>query len=364
MGMFNLYEAQEKADQPIDIGMQYANLPRGRVGVAVAGQGGAMMGGGAMQGMGFKTPAQQRNDNIMKVREMFPNPTTDADFREIGNMFNNIGEPDLAEQAFDQIKDTGTSKDTMTTAMKDIRDIAKYQLGCDFNDPECAKKSNQLYIDRKRKTAGEIGEGEFSKGQSKILNDAEKKIYDDADEANYQIATIDQSMKMLDDIYTGAGGDWLSYGKNIAASFGFAEADWAAGEEMFKVNTMKSVMAWIKQTKGAISEKEMKLFAEAAPGLSRTRAGNRLILNTMREAAIYQRRLESEYGKWVDANTTPNGKFKGSIRKWRSHKRNWVLTNGIKMPTKSQINAALKGTTAPPPVSGSATGAITIEVVE
>jgi len=355
MGMFNLYDEQAKQQ---DIGGGYGKLGLGRVAVEVAGQTGAGMSGAVMQGMGFKTPAQQKQEALMAIQAQFPNPQTAEEFRQIGNALMNI-DPDRAKMAFDQAENLKPTATTMSTAMKDKRDIAKYQLGCDYNDVECAKKANKIYIETKRKTAGEIGEGEFRKGQSKILNAAETKIYDDADEANYQIATIDQSIKMLDDIYTGVGGDWLSYGKNLATSLGFAEADWAAGEEMFRVNTMKSVMAWVKQTKGAISEKEMKLFADAAPGLSRTRAGNRLILNTMREAALYQRRLEDEYGIWAEENP------KGGIRQWRAHKRNWNLTNGIKAPTSAEIQAALKEKEGviKPTVNGTVKN-YTIEVVQ
>jgi len=68
-----------------------------------------MLGGQAMEAAGYQTADQIRNEKIMEIRQQFPNPTTDADFRQIGNAFNNIGETEYAEKAFDQIKDTGTS---------------------------------------------------------------------------------------------------------------------------------------------------------------------------------------------------------------------------------------------------------------
>lgn len=108
MGMFNIYDEIDKQQaSPMKTGMSYAALSPGRGSVALAGQAGQMMGQGAMGAMGFKTPAQQRQANIMKVREQFPNPQTDAEFRSLGNALNAIGETDMAEQAFDQIKDTG-----------------------------------------------------------------------------------------------------------------------------------------------------------------------------------------------------------------------------------------------------------------
>jgi len=322
-----------------------------------AGEAGGQVGRSLGGMLGMQTPEEVKQGKIEEIMGQYGEGAKSYEqLLAIADDFRSANMLDLWEETMG-MADAMQTTSTMSTAMKDKRDIAKYQLGCDYNDVECAKKANKIYIETKRKTAGEIGEGEFRKGQSKILNAAETKIYDDADEANYQIASIDQSIKMMDDIYTGAGGDWLAYGKNLASSFGFAEADWAAGEEQFKVNTMKSVMAWVKQTKGAISEKEMKLFADASPGLSRTRAGNRLILNTMREAALYQRRLEDEYGIWAEENP------KGGIRQWRAHKRNWNLTNGIKAPTSAEIQAALKPDSSVPTVS-TTTKPFIIEVVE
>jgi hypothetical protein len=325
--------------------------------------GGGMLGRGASRAFGGLPQAEAKQAKIQELKQKFPNPVTYEDYMEISNEFMNSNLPDVGEKFFDMAQELKTST-SLSTSMKDKRDIAEFELMCDYSDPTkdkdgltCAQRASARFVEIKRQTAGEKGEGEFRKGQSKILNAAETKIYDDADEANYQIASIDQSIKMMDDIYTGAGGDWLAYGKNLASSFGFAEADWAAGEEQFKVNTMKSVMAWVKQTKGAISEKEMKLFADASPGLSRTRAGNRLILNTMREAALYQRRLEDEYGIWAEENP------KGGIRQWRAHKRNWNLTNGIKAPTSAEIQAALKPDSSVPAVSATSKP-FTIEVVE
>ena len=325
--------------------------------INAGGVAGGMLGQGLGKLAGGVSPQQQAQNKLDELMKKHPNPKTYEEYMALSSEFMTAGMTEMGEKFHEMAQDMKPTSNTMSTAMKDKRDIAKYQLGCDYNDVECAKKANTVYIETKRQTAGEKGEGEFRIGQSKILNEAETKIYADADEANYQIASIDQSIKMMDDIYTGAGGDWLAYGKNLASSFGFAEADWAAGEEQFKVNTMKSVMAWVKQTKGAISEKEMKLFADASPGLSRTRAGNRLILNTMREAALYQRRLEDEYGIWAEENP------KGGIRQWRAHKRNWNLTNGIKAPTSAEIQAALKPDSSVPTVS-TTTKPFIIEVVE
>jgi hypothetical protein len=360
----SMYDARMRDQENLrSAAVDAASLGGYKTMAAIAGEAGGMLGQGIGQAFGALQPEEAKQAKINEMMEQFPNPTTYEDYMTLAGEFNSIGILDVGEHFNTLAQDMKTTT-TLSTSMKDKRDIAEFELVCDYSDPTkdkdgltCAQRASARFVEIKRQTAGEKGEGEFRKGQSKILNAAETKIYDDADEANYQIASIDQSIKMMDDIYTGAGGDWLAYGKNLASSFGFAEADWAAGEEQFKVNTMKSVMAWVKQTKGAISEKEMKLFADASPGLSRTRAGNRLILNTMREAALYQRRLEDEYGIWAEENP------KGGIRQWRAHKRNWNLTNGIKAPTSAEIQAALKPDSSVPTVS-TTTKPFIIEVVE
>lgn len=106
MGMFNIYDEMAKQQ---DVGSGYGKLGLGRVATEVAGQTGAGMAGAAMQGMGFKTAAQERNENIMRVRQQFPNPQTAEQFRELGNALNAIGEVDYAEKAFDNAKDLTTT---------------------------------------------------------------------------------------------------------------------------------------------------------------------------------------------------------------------------------------------------------------
>ena len=118
--MFNMYEEQAKqAASPLEVGMSYGKLPAGRGSVALAGQAGAMMGQGAMQGLGFKTPAEQRNEGLMAIRQQFPDPKTIADFMSIGNALNNIGESEQAEKAFDQAKELrGLGKTTAAQTQK------------------------------------------------------------------------------------------------------------------------------------------------------------------------------------------------------------------------------------------------------
>lgn len=242
---------------------------------------------------------------------------------------------------YEKFQTTATSaEDNSTTTMIELEDIAKNKFQCDLSDPGCYEKSNQYLIDRKRKGVEEIGAGAGASAAATSYQTEKDKVYDDSDSASYQIATANQSLALLDaGLYTGTGGELVSAYKVFASSMGFGEPSEAAGAEMFRVNSMKSIMSWIKDTKGAISEREMNAFALASQGLSRTEAGNRLILNTVKAVAEYQQRLETELINWNKNTKNPTKDM------WRAHKKNWVLTNGFELPTQAEIDAAVNDIT-------------------
>jgi len=115
-------------------------------------------------------------------------------------------------------------------------------------------------------------------------------------------------------------------------------------EEMFMRNSMQAVTDWIALTKGSISDKEMDAFVAASPGLANTIGGNLLILETMKEAANYYVRLETEYNDWktkADKRSRASGVPVSEVE-WRNHLALWYRTGGKpKMPTAAQIKAAL-----------------------
>ena len=160
MGMFNIYEEQAKqAASPQDTGMAYAKLSPGRGSVALAGQGGQMMAQGAMGAMGMKTPAQQRQEKINQVRQQFPTPTTDADFRELGNALHSIGETDMAEKAFDQIKSTGkvTAAQQQNLADMDATlDFLEVSKGYKLNPKEAAYFKARIKKDVSLSMSGQV----------------------------------------------------------------------------------------------------------------------------------------------------------------------------------------------------------------
>lgn len=160
MGMFNIYDEMAKTQaSPQATGMAYAKLPRGRGSVALAGQGGQMMAQGAMGAMGMKTPAQQRQEKINQVRQQFPTPTTDADFRELGNALHSIGETDMAEKAFDQIKSTGkvTAAQQQNLADMDATlDFLEVSKGYKLNPKEAAYFKSRIKKDVSVTMGGQV----------------------------------------------------------------------------------------------------------------------------------------------------------------------------------------------------------------
>ena len=160
MGMFNIYDEMAKTQaSPQATGMAYAKLAPGRGSVALAGQGGQMMAQGAMGAMGMKTPAQQRQEKINQVRQQFPTPTTDADFRELGNALHSIGETDMAEKAFDQIKSTGkvTAAQQQNLADMDATlDFLEVSKGYKLNPKEAAYFKARIKKDVSLSMSGQV----------------------------------------------------------------------------------------------------------------------------------------------------------------------------------------------------------------
>jgi len=152
---------------------------------------------------------------------------------------------------------------------------------------------------------------------------------------------------MLDSIYSGTAGEGISGFKRLLVGLGLADSDVNASEEGFLRNSMKSVTDWIQKTKGSISDKEMEAFIAASPSLENTKAGNLLILTTMKNMAQYSIDLETEWNRWkseADRTARQTGVPPSEVD-WRTHLANWYRTSGKKpkAPSAAEIQAALEG---------------------
>ena len=234
---------------------------------------------------------------------------------------------------------------TLTSAQKNLNAYNKEVV-----------KLEELYADDPNKLATKIRETrslfnidetvasqEYSKLKVAKLGEQQKLYSDGLSTSAEQMSTINQSLELLDQgVYTGFAGDFVADVTALGVSLGIAVPDAAAGSEQFRVNSMKNIMDWIGGTKGAISEKEMALFAKASPSLSRTVEGNRLILSTAKRVAEWKQARSLAYNDWateasVDGNVPNYLQGEQFIAKWEDD-------NEMSAPTPAEVTAAKNGT--------------------
>jgi len=124
--------------------------------------------------------------------------------------------------------------------------------------------------------------------------------------AQEAIAKVDTAIALLndDDVYTGQFAGVRQKVLAMAAPFGFSET-WT--RKLEKAETLDVllgdfVMARVAQTKGAISEKEMDLFAKWAAGGSKSKDGNLRILNALRQVEARRVSLAKEANRLLRAD--------------------------------------------------------------
>tara|TARA_R110000796_G_scaffold33223_2_gene86399 strand:+ start:4968 stop:6344 length:1377 start_codon:yes stop_codon:yes gene_type:complete len=234
---------------------------------------------------------------------------------------------------------------TLTSAQKNLNAYNKEVV-----------KLEELYADDPNKLATKIRETrslfnidetvasqEYSKLKVAKLGEQQELYSDGLSTSAEQMSTINQSLELLDQgVYTGFAGDFVADVTALGVSLGIAVPDAAAGSEQFRVNSMKNIMDWIGGTKGAISEKEMALFAKASPSLSRTVEGNRLILSTAKRVAEWKQARSLAYNDWateasVDGNVPNYLQGEQFIAKWEDD-------NEMSAPTPAEVTAANNGT--------------------
>ena len=210
-------------------------------------------------------------------------------------------------------------------------------------DQECKEAVKKTFLEMKRESAEEKGFGKFAIENAEQVAANQTQIYTDSDAARDSLTSIEQSIGLLPTIYSGTAGGGIKRFKTLLVSLGIIDATRNIEEEMFLRNSMKSVTDWIAKTKGSISDKEMDAFVAASPGLQNTQAGNLLILQTMKAAAEYYTRLETEYNDWIRKaeRTAQSTGVPVKMSDWRRHLETWYRANKVKLPTQVQIDAAL-----------------------
>jgi hypothetical protein len=127
---------------------------------------------------------------------------------------------------------------------------------------------------------------------------ANEAIIEGGAAARASLRSIEQITSLLDDgLKTGFAGETLLRLKQLGKRLGMEGLETADAEQA-QVLFGDFVMNRIQQTKGAISNKEMELFATFSPGLSKTPEGNRQILSFIKQADQRAQELSKKVRTW------------------------------------------------------------------
>jgi|15BtaG_2_1085339.scaffolds.fasta_scaffold00620_17 hypothetical protein len=307
---------------------------------------------------GAPDPRIAKQQALEEVFQQFGNPQTPEDAVAIADAlqakglyneamkfmtFANEMRANLPEE--EKEPELSTKEKTMEMA-EQFHQCAIDAGGWKNSDEACKAAVKKTFIEMQRGTADEAGMIEGAKLNSKAVQETQTKIYLDAGNARDSLYTINQSIDLLDDVYAGSAGEGLSNFKRFMVSIGFAPKQANMSEEQFRRNSMQAVTQWIEKTKGSISDTEMQAFLDASPSLANTKAGNLLILQTMKNWAQFQDDLAVEWNRWkTEADKTARASgIPVSEVDWQTHLHLWYNTGGKKpkAPTAAQIAEASK----------------------
>jgi len=207
-------------------------------------------------------------------------------------------------------------------------------LNCDLKDPECRKKAYAHAKDYKRMN-------EYTKASAINQADDLKLVLETARTAKEEDARYKQMLEILPDIWTGTGSEWVSGPVNKISDF-FGIDNTAGKREVFASNAMNMALGYIAQTKGAVSDREFDAFQNATANLKKTKAGNELIIKTAQQYSRWRQKRAAEMTRWTTKVTNEGGTPTQAM--WATHELEWAERpeNLVKLPTDSEINAALK----------------------
>lgn len=284
---------------------------------------GQQVGHGMLRQMGI-APEQQFMKELGPINMNDPSSMMKLSqkFLEMGDYERAAGFYELGQKREEAILKATTGGAGLSDLQQELRDIATNVLGCDYGDSACASQAWNYRKEYKR--AGPMETAQI--GDIKELNSAAKDIYASRDEASFIFNNIDVMEKALDSTYTGFGGEAVASINTVAALFGMNEQE-AANAELFRSKSIDQVLAFVQKTKGAISNREMELFIAAAPGLGRTREGNKKLLSVAKSFAEFEKKKGDEFRRW----RVNEGRGKG-LSDWQAHVSDWEIDNRVTLP--------------------------------
>ena len=259
-----------------------------------------------------------------------------ADPNSVSDTFSKIMEidPGAAKEFQDQVMpmlaaNQNSSRTYDPGTFRKSLDTAAYALDL---DPEnlTAEQKKKVYALAERYRRGD----KYEEGSAKALVTESALIHTEGADAGQNLAKFEQMLNILPNIYTGFGGEKWQEVQRVGALIGIPSMTKDAGQaEIFAQGGMNMALEYIKQTTGAISDREFLTFIGMAPGLSRTELGNKLMLRTAKAYAEFRQKKAIEYNRWVNSvEGTPQ------LSDWSEHLIKWANKpeNIIVLPTDDE----------------------------
>jgi GNAT superfamily N-acetyltransferase len=137
--------------------------------------------------------------------------------------------------------------------------------------------------------------------RNKAAFDSNESIIEAGGAARDNLRKIKQIASLFDQgLKTGFGAEFLLKTKQLGQRLGIEGLD-TANAEQAQVLFGDFVMSRVQETKGAISNKEMELFAQFSPNLLKTTEGNRQIIAFIKEAEERAQDLSKKVRSWRDS---------------------------------------------------------------
>jgi hypothetical protein len=260
----------------------------------------------------------------MQYAKQMKGPEAPADVREFEYMQSL---PEDQRQAYQQFK-----QPAITPYQQQQLDIRRQELQ---NNPKILKQNaqeeaSQLYAQSKelasvgrRQEANELrmqaDEMLSSVGAQRKLTPGEKVLEkEEAKQIQKEREAASEATKMIGNIVSmrsalQKSGNTGPIAGSMPAVFDPIIGD-SGSRQFARTKSTEFQLAFTNMTKGAISDREMALFAAAPPGLGRDEEANEKILNGMEAAS----RRAQERAEFIETYKMTNGTLRGAERAWSS----------------------------------------------
>lgn len=192
-----------------------------------------------------------------------------------------------------ELQKMATEKNTDTGTQKNIAEATKAAIaaGTLAPDPKAIAKFQQdLYTSsikgNQRPVLTPEEEGKKLELTTRIKDSAEfnSGVIKAGQDARAQERNIDQALSLMESgAKSGFGSEFLLSAKRIGKELGFDVGDIKNAEQL-QTLFGNEVMARVAQTKGAVSDREMKMFADYSASMVKTPEGNKQILQFAKQA--------------------------------------------------------------------------------